>query len=61
MRNPITGLGPAAYRPYARHETATLGERTGSIPQVNSHNNYVDLFAHVGMLGLGIFLWFGRG
>jgi hypothetical protein len=28
------------------------------IPVVNSHNNYVDLFSQVGLLGLGLFLWF---
>jgi hypothetical protein len=27
-------------------------------PQISSHNNYVDLFAHTGLLGLGLFLWF---
>ena len=42
MHNPITGLGPAAYRAYA----------------ISSHNNYVDIFSHAGLLGLGIFCWF---
>jgi hypothetical protein len=27
-------------------------------PQVNSHNNFVDLFAHGGVLGLLLFFWF---
>jgi O-antigen ligase len=27
-------------------------------PQINSHNNYVDLFAHGGILGLILFFWF---
>ena len=27
-------------------------------PQVSSHNNYVDLFSHMGLLGLGLFAWF---
>jgi|WetSurMetagenome_2_1015567.scaffolds.fasta_scaffold75617_2 hypothetical protein len=58
MRNPITGLGPAAYRSYARVEPLIYGGAFWVDPQVNSHNNYVDLFAHVGLLGLGIFAWF---
>ena len=58
MRNPITGLGPAAYRSYARMKPLTYQGAYWLEPSVNSHNNYVDLFAHVGLLGLGIFLWF---
>ena len=27
-------------------------------PQINSHNNYVDLFAHGGVVGLLLFFWF---
>jgi O-antigen ligase len=27
-------------------------------PTINSHNNYVDLFSHTGIVGLGLFLWF---
>lgn len=58
MRNPITGLGPAAYRPYARMQPLASGEALWIDPNVSSHNNYVDLFSHVGLLGLGLFLWF---
>lgn len=58
MRNPITGLGPAAYRPYAAVEPLLYGRAYWVVPQVNSHNNWVDLFSHVGLLGLGVFVWF---
>jgi len=58
MRNPITGLGPAAYRPYTRMEPLLYGRAFWVEPTVSSHNNYVDLFSHVGLLGLGLFLWF---
>jgi O-antigen ligase len=58
MRNPITGLGPAAYRSYARMKPLAYGRALWVAPTVNSHNNYVDLFSQVGLVGLGIFLWF---
>jgi len=58
MRNPITGLGPAAYRSYALMKPLAYGRALWMIPIVNSHNNYVDLFSQVGLLGLGLFLWF---
>jgi len=58
MRNPVTGLGPAAYRPYANARPLLYGRAYWVNPQVNSHNNYVDLFAHGGILGLGLFAWF---
>jgi hypothetical protein len=58
MRNPITGLGPAAYRPYANVEPLLYPRAYWVAPTINSHNNYVDLFAHTGLLGLGLFLWF---
>jgi O-antigen ligase len=58
MRNPITGLGPAAYRPYAREKPLPYRHIRWWNPNVSSHNNYVDLFAHTGLLGLGLFLWF---
>jgi len=58
LRNPLTGLGPAAYRAYAATKPLAYGRALWWVPAVNSHNNYVDLFAHVGLLGLGLFLWF---
>lgn len=58
MRNPITGLGPAAYRPYAAVEPLFYYGAYWIAPQINSHNNYVDLFSQVGLLGLAIFAWF---
>jgi len=58
LRNPLTGLGPAAYRPYANMAPLQYGRAYWTNPAINSHNNYVDLFAHGGLLGLGLFLWF---
>ena len=58
MRNPITGLGPASYRPYANLEPLTYRHITWMTPSVSSHNNYVDLFAHTGLVGLALFFWF---
>jgi O-antigen ligase len=58
MRNPITGLGPAAYRPYGKLAPLMYqGAYYNDLP-LSAHNNYVDLFSHVGLLGLGLFLWF---
>jgi hypothetical protein len=57
MRNPITGLGPAAYRPYSNLEPLVSGTLWFDFV-VSSHNNYVDLFAHFGLLGMGLFAWF---
>ena len=58
MRNPITGLGPAAYRPYANVKPLYSNRVVYSDPDVSSHNNYVDLFSHVGVVGVGLFAWF---
>lgn len=58
MRNPITGLGPAAYRPYANATPLQYLRAYWIEPRINSHNNYVDLFAHGGLLGLALFGWF---
>ncbi|MEA3335284.1 MAG: O-antigen ligase family protein [Chloroflexota bacterium] len=58
MFNPVTGLGPAAYRKYAAMEPLKYGNAFWVAPQVNSHNNFVDLFSHVGIVGLVLFAWF---
>ncbi len=51
--NPILGLGPANYRWY----TPLFPIRGYSVFYF-SHNQYIDLFAQAGILGLGAFLWF---
>jgi hypothetical protein len=51
--NPVFGLGPANYRFYT-----PLFSIFGYNVQFNSHNNYVDIIAQVGLLGLFFFVWF---
>ncbi len=51
--NPILGLGPSNYRFYT-----PLFPILGWYVQFNSHNNYVDIVAQTGFLGLFFFLWF---
>lgn len=58
MRNPITGLGPAAYRAYGKVSSLQYGRAFYASAWLSSHNNYVDLFSQTGILGLGLFLWF---
>jgi O-antigen ligase len=58
MRNPITGLGPASYRPYGRITSLQYEGAFYYAINLSAHNNYVDLFAHGGIVGLGLFLWF---
>ena len=58
MRNPITGLGPAAYRRYAALDPLPYGRAFWIEPRVSSHNNYVDLFSHTGLVGLALLAWF---
>ncbi len=50
--NPILGLGPANYRFYT-----PLFPILGWYVRFNSHNNYVDIAAQTGLLGLACFLW----
>jgi O-antigen ligase len=52
-KNPVWGLGPSNYYYYTPLYTL-LGYRV----QFNSHSQYVDLIAQVGVLGLFFFLWF---
>jgi O-antigen ligase len=51
--SPILGLGPANYYWY----TALFPIRGWAV-QFNSHNQYVDLIAQTGILGLVCFVWF---
>lgn len=51
--NPLLGLGPANYYHYT-----PLYPILGWYVQFNSHNQYVDLIAQTGLLGLLCFLWF---
>jgi len=51
--NPILGLGPANYY----HFTSFYSIRGWYVP-FNSHNNFVDIFAQIGLLGLICFIWF---
>lgn len=50
--SPILGLGPSNYYFYTSHYSLL-----GYYVQFNSHNNYWDLAAQLGLLGLGLFLW----
>jgi O-antigen ligase len=57
MRRPWFGLGMAAYRHYSwtvPHEIARVLFRG---QQVSSHNNYIDIFAQMGGVGLAVFGW----
>jgi hypothetical protein len=51
--NPLFGLGPANYYWYT-----PLFPIRGYFVRFNSHNNYVDIVAQTGLLGLACFLWF---
>jgi len=51
--NPVLGLGPANYYHYT-----PLYPIMGWYVQFNSHNQYVDIVAQTGLLGLACFLWF---
>lgn len=57
MRKPWFGLGMAAYRHYSwtiPGKVEALIYRGGN---VSSHNNYIDIFAQMGAVGLAVFVW----
>lgn len=58
LQNPITGLGPAAYRAYGATRPLNYGYAFWVNPQISAHNNYIDLFSHSGVVGLTFFAWF---
>ena len=57
LRNPITGLGPSAYRPYGVMQPLFYQGAYWIEPRISSHNNYVDIVAQTGLLGLLCFAW----
>ncbi|MSP11793.1 MAG: hypothetical protein EXR62_02430 [Chloroflexi bacterium] len=52
-KSPLLGLGPANYYYYVQQFPIL-----GYYVRFNSHNNYIDLIAQTGLLGLAMFLWF---
>lgn len=50
--SPVLGLGPANYYNYT-----SLFPILGYSIRFNSHNQYVDLIAQIGIIGFAIFLW----
>jgi hypothetical protein len=55
---PLLGLGPAAYRHYHLLKPLAYGGALWLSPRVSAHNQFVDLFAQVGVLGLACYVWF---
>ena len=51
--NPLLGFGPANYYWYT-----PLFPIRGYYVQFNSHNQYIDIVAQIGLLGLACFIWF---
>ena len=51
--SPLFGLGPANY-----YNVTPLFPIRGYAVQFNSHSQYVDLYAQVGIVGLVLFIWF---
>lgn len=51
--NPVLGVGPSNYYWYT-----PLFPILGYSVSFNSHNNYIDIFAQTGIIGLACFLWF---
>lgn len=55
--NPVTGLGPAAYRAYGATRPLQYEHIIWMLPRISSHNNYVDIFGQMGIVGLALFGW----
>ena len=54
---PILGLGLTTYRQYHLFIPLLTEHGAWYTPYVNSHNLYLDIFAQMGVIGLGVFLW----
>jgi len=57
-QSPLLGLGPAAYRHYHYLKPLTYKHITWFRPTVSAHNQFVDLFAQLGLLGVACYVWF---
>ena len=57
MRRPWFGLGMAAYRHYTRTAADRIGALMYQGVQISAHNNYLDIFAQMGAVGLATFAW----
>jgi O-antigen ligase len=57
--HPILGLGPASYRHYGKTRwlSTGFGHALYLQPLVSSHNNYLDVYAQQGLVGVALFLW----
>jgi hypothetical protein len=58
--HPILGLGPASYRHYGHATWLSMGAGRAlwTRPDISSHNNFIDVYAQQGLVGLTFFLWF---
>jgi hypothetical protein len=55
--NPLTGLGPAAYRAYGAIRPLQYEHIVWMLPRISAHNNFVDIFGHMGVVGVALFAW----
>ena len=55
MANPLFGLGPSNYYHYVRLFPIQGWQQNWYVP-FSSHNNYVDIFAQLGLVGLALFV-----
>jgi O-antigen ligase len=55
-QRPILGLGMVAYRYYHYMNPLVYGQIYWIAPQISSHNDFVDVFAQTGVLGLSLLL-----
>lgn len=57
VQKPWFGLGPAAYRHYTFTVPNIVKNLLYAGAPVSSHNNYIDLFAQMGVVGVATFAW----
>ena len=57
LRRPWFGLGMAAYRHYSWTIPDQIAAALYRGAPISSHNNYLDIFANMGAVGLAVFAW----